>query len=182
MADVGPQLLNHIDALTAFVRRRVSDPDLASDTMQEALLRAIAAEDQLQDEDRLLPWFYRILRRTIIDGLRLRGAEQRLLERFASELTSRSWPNPYEQEICLCFRELLPTLKPEYAELIEELDLKERPPRELAEQLGITLNNLKVRRHRARAQLRLRLEESCRVCALHGCTNCTCRGAAHGAV
>ena len=43
-----------------------------------------------------------------------------------------------------------------------------------ASDLGITPNNLKVRRHRARRALRARLEETCRICAAHGCLDCTC--------
>ena len=44
----------------------------------------------------------------------------------------------------------------------------------VAERLDITRNNLKVRHHRARQQLRERLEETCRTCATHGCIDCTC--------
>jgi len=44
----------------------------------------------------------------------------------------------------------------------------------VAKELGITPNNLKVRRHRARQQLRERLEEVCRTCAKHGCLDCSC--------
>ena len=46
---------------------------------------------------------------------------------------------------------------------------------DLADRLGITKNNLKVRRHRAHRQLRERVEQTCRSCAAHGCVDCTCR-------
>ena len=42
---------------------------------------------------------------------------------------------------------------------------------------GITPNLAMVRLHRARRALRLRLEESCRACAAHGCLDCSCRTA-----
>ena len=51
-----------------FVRGRVSDPDLAEDIVQDALLRAVQSADTLRDEDRVIPWFYRILRNAIIDA------------------------------------------------------------------------------------------------------------------
>ena len=70
--------------------------------------------------------------------------------------------------------EVVPTLKPEYAAVVEA-DLAGRPTEALAEALGITPNNLKVRRHRAHRALRERLEQTCRVCATHGCLDCTCR-------
>ena len=61
------------------------------------------------------------------------------------------------------------------AELIIELELWDGDPARLAAQLGITRNNLKVRRHRARRALRQRLEEFCRSCAVHGYPDCPCQ-------
>jgi RNA polymerase sigma-70 factor (ECF subfamily) len=69
---------------------------------------------------------------------------------------------------------IIPTLKPEYAELIRKVDLAENSPANVAEELGITPNNLTVRLHRARAQLRERLVQTCQMCSKHGCLNCTC--------
>lgn len=177
--DIGERLVEHLAALTAFARRRLEDPELAADVLQESLLKAIAKIDQLEDEDRLLPWLYRILRRTIIDALRAKGAEQDRVRRVEAELLADdSWEAPaLQEEVCGCYRFLLPTLKPEYAEVLEALDLEGQSTRDVAARLGITPNNLKVRRHRARKQLRQRLEETCRVCALHGCLDCTCRRA-----
>ncbi len=78
--------------------------------------------------------------------------------------------------ICECFEDLLPTLKAEYAELIEAMDLGGATTEEMTARLDITPNNLKVRHHRARQQLRERLEETCRTCAEHGgCVDCTCK-------
>jgi RNA polymerase sigma-70 factor (ECF subfamily) len=66
-------------------------------------------------------------------------------------------------------------LKPEYAQVIEAVDLGEGSLESVAAKLGVARNNLKVRLHRARKQLRDRLVESCRVCATHGCFDCHCR-------
>ena len=79
-----------------------------------------------------------------------------------------------EQVLCACFRELIPALKPDYALLIERLDLANGDSAQVAAELELTPNNLKVRHHRARQALRRRLEESCRLCAKHGCLDCTC--------
>ena len=79
------------------------------------------------------------------------------------------------QQLCECFRDILPTLKPEYSQLIEQLELADGDPEQVAAQLHISRNNLKVRRHRAREALRERLEETCRMCAEHACLDCTCK-------
>lgn len=80
-----------------------------------------------------------------------------------------------EEEICACFKELLSSMKPEYRDLIEKMDLGGESPESAAERLKTNKNNLKVQRHRARQQLRKYLEESCQACATHGCLDCTCK-------
>jgi RNA polymerase sigma-70 factor (ECF subfamily) len=71
----------------------------------------------------------------------------------------------------------LPTLKPEYAELLRRVDLEERSVPEAAAEVGITPNNAGVRLHRARQALKHQLERSCGSCATHGCLDCSCQRA-----
>jgi RNA polymerase sigma-70 factor (ECF subfamily) len=158
----------------AYIRRKVRDDDLAEDLLQDALLRAIRAAPQMRDEEALVPWFYRVLDNAIVDAYRRRAAGQRLED----ALRRQPLPEPPPGErlaICECFRELLPTLKPEYSSVIEALDLAEIDAREFAASAGVTPNNLKVRRHRARQALRRQLELTCRTCAEHHCLDCTCK-------
>lgn len=174
MNSVEEVLLQHRGKLLGFIQKRVSDPDLAEDVLQEGLLKALRSADELRDEERLLPWFYRILNNAIIDTYRKHNMDQRYLEAYMREADLDA-QSEVDAALCECFRELLPSLKPEYAELIEQLDLQPGDPREIAGQLNILPNNLKVRRHRARQALKLRLEETCRTCAVHGCLDCTCQ-------
>lgn len=167
-------LLDHRGKLLGFIQSRVPDPDLAEDVLQEGLLKALRSADELRDEDRLLPWFYSILNHAIIDTYRKHSVETRYLETYAREADLDAQPE-HQAELCECFRALLPSLKPEYAELIERLELQPGNPGQVARQLEIQPNNLKVRRHRARQALRQRLEETCRTCAVHGCLDCTCQ-------
>ena len=167
------QLLQHNNRLLAYVRSKVNDPNLAEDLLQESLLKAMRSAPDLRDEEKLLPWFYSILNNAITDLYRRQRVETRSLQQVAREQVMEEELEA-EKVLCECFRDLIPNLKPEYAELIEQLDLSEGDPAQVATQLGITSNNLKVRRHRARQALRQRLEESCRVCAKHGCLDCTC--------
>jgi RNA polymerase sigma-70 factor (ECF subfamily) len=166
-------LLRHRGKLLGYVQKRVSKPDLAEDVLQEGLLKALRSAENLRDEDRLLPWFYRILNNAIIDTYRKRNVEARYLESYARE-TVLDGAEEDQSALCECFRELLPSLKPEYAVLIDRLELQPGDPVEVARQMNIRPNNLKVRRHRARQALKQRLEETCRTCAVHGCLDCTC--------
>jgi RNA polymerase sigma-70 factor (ECF subfamily) len=169
-------LLQHRDKLLAYVRRRVSGPELAEDIFQEALLRALRQSPAIVAEEQLLAWFYRVLRNAVIDSYRREAARTRHLSALAP-LAAAAMPADLatEPELCECFRALLPTLRPEYRDMIESLELGTESPEAAAARLGIDRNNLKVRRFRARRQLRQRLEETCRTCADHGCLDCTCK-------
>lgn len=161
--------------LVGYVRKKVNDPAVAEDILQDSMLKAIRSVAMLRDEDRVLSWFYRILDNAVIDYYRRRSFEQRVFTPSDDENETGGVVEPVDVAvICACLRELLPTMKPEYAELIEKLELGNHEPEDVAQRLGITRNNLKVKRHRARQQLRERLEQTCRMCARHGCLDCSC--------
>jgi RNA polymerase sigma factor (sigma-70 family) len=174
MRKIEEQLLKQLDTFTGFVRGRVGDPHLAADVVQDSLLKAVKSAEQLRDDENVTAWFYRILRRTIIDLYRRRAASQRTLDRLEQELNTP--PDAEEaRTACACVESIIPTLKPDYAELIRRLDLDQQPAEKVGAELGLNANNLRVRHHRARQQLRERVEQTCRKCAKHGCLDCTCR-------
>jgi RNA polymerase sigma-70 factor (ECF subfamily) len=80
-----------------------------------------------------------------------------------------------EGEICACVSRLAATLKPEYAEALEVIEVGGMPVKAFAEAKGLSSNNAAVRVFRAREALKKRVIESCGVCAEHGCVNCTCK-------
>ena len=122
-----------------------------------------------------MAWFYRILRNALIDQYRRQDVEKRALEKHAYEVPTDEYDSAeLERSVCECFKELLPTLKPEYSEVLEQVDLGSSSVSEAAKALGITPNNAAVRLHRARLALKSRLEQTCRTCAAHGCYDCTC--------
>ncbi|MBE0609351.1 MAG: sigma-70 family RNA polymerase sigma factor [Dehalococcoidia bacterium] len=169
------QLLASREKFVAYVRRRVPDPDLAEDVVQEGLVRALRSAGELQNSERLAPWFYRVLQNAIADVYRRSAREGRYL--VHGEPTDRPMEEADGREICECFRSILPTLKSEYAEILQAMDLAEESAESVTVRLGITPNNLKVRRHRARQALKQRLEETCGTCAKHHCLDCSCGSA-----
>lgn len=173
--DLIKQLLSNRQKLLAFIRKKVADADTAEDILQDGLAKALKSAGEIRDEDRFVSWFYSILNNAIIDFYRHRAVESKYIDSTNLPIDSHAAVAESDAiELCECFRDLLPTLKPEYAELIEKLELSDGDPAILAKQLGTNVNNLKVRRHRARQALRERLEETCRTCAKHGCLDCTC--------
>lgn len=172
---VEPALIEAQGALLGYVRKKVGDEGVAEDILQESIIKAIKGAPSLREEEKILAWFYRILDNSITDYFRRRRFERRHFEPIDDEETGGAVPPEDFTRICSCIRLLLSSMNSDYAMLIEELELAEGDPAEVAERLGITRNNLKVRRHRARAQLRERLERACRACAEHGCLDCSCK-------
>lgn len=162
-----------------FVASRIGDEATAEDVLQESLLRALQENDGLRRGESAVAWFYRILRNAISDHFRRRGIENRRGEKFLSDLKAReedvSAPaaDP-DSAVCACFRGLLPTLKPRYAEVIRRVDLLGEAKREVARDLKITPATMDVLLHRARSALRHRLIVFCGACSREKCIECLC--------
>jgi RNA polymerase sigma factor (sigma-70 family) len=165
---------NHRDFL-AFLERRVGSRAVAEELLQAAFVKTLEKGDALRDGESAVAWFYRLLRNALVDHYRKQAAEGRALEREAREATEAGPDPELKSAVCACVSSLLPTLKPEYAELLRQVDLEERSVPEVAAEAGITPNNAGVRLHRARQALKHQLERSCGTCATHGCLDCSCQ-------
>lgn len=174
MTPLEDAIVKNLQTFVAFARARLGDHHLAEDVVQESLVKALAAERHPKTEEETTVWFYRILRRSIIDVYRKQGARARALERFEKELPEIPGENE-ERELCKCFRRLLPMVPEQYRELLDEVDLKGKEPEDVAAKLGLTRNNLTVRLHRARKHLQKALTQNCGACSAHGCLDCTCQ-------
>jgi RNA polymerase sigma-70 factor (ECF subfamily) len=174
-APVATLLENH-RAFLRYLERRVGDRALAEDILQDAFAKVVARPDQAPDGEAVVPWFYRTLRNAAIDQFRRRGAAERAHDAFARELETHELPTEdMEAEICACVSRLAATLKPEYAEALDAIEVGGTPVKAYAEAKGLSANNAAVRVFRAREALKKRVSESCGTCAEHGCINCTCK-------
>lgn len=170
------ELVDSQDAFLGFLERRVDSRETARDILQRAYLTGLEKEQTLRDSGRVVPWFYRLLRNAVIDHYRHVGAEKRALERFGFEQAGKEQAEPeLDRQICSCITGLIPSLRPEYADLLRRVDLGEEAIATVTESLGITPNNARVRLFRARRALRKALLETCGVCAEHSCLDCSCQ-------
>jgi RNA polymerase sigma factor (sigma-70 family) len=171
-------LLDRRAAFLGFVQRRVSDPALAEDILQAAYMRAVATSDTLRENESAVAWFYTVLRNAVIDSYRRGASESKVLDHWASdvEVAEVAAPDePTRQFICGCIAQVIPTLKPAYAEILQEVDLQEHPLADFARTHNLTAGNAAVRAHRARAALRRELARVCGACSLHACLDCVCK-------
>lgn len=166
--------------LVNFLRRRLRNRDEAEEVLQRFVLKALQRSRDLRDVRTVRGWLGRVLATTIVDYQRAAATRRRRehsldpveLANMAEALIE---PDPeIDEAICQCLYKLLPTLKPEYSEVIWRADLLGEPRDRLAMSLGVTVNNVTVRLHRARQALKLRLEQMCRTCSIHGFLDCQC--------
>jgi RNA polymerase sigma-70 factor (ECF subfamily) len=169
-------LLENHRAFLRYLEGRVGDRALAEDILQDAFAKVVARPDQAPADEAIVPWFYRTLRNAAIDQFRRRAAAGRAVEAFARELETHEAPTAeMKDEVCACVTRLAGTLKPEYAEALESIEIGGTPVKTFAEQKGLSASNAAVRVFRAREALKKRVTESCGICAEHGCVNCTCQ-------
>lgn len=158
-----------------FLRPRVRTAEDAEEILQTAFVRATEKGHTIRDDERAVAWFYRLLRNALVDYYRRQGSEQRAMESLMNEAVDESKLDvELDSTICACLKGFIPTLKSEYAELIQRVDLDGESISDAARSLKITSNNATVRLHRARTALRDRLVQTCGTCTVHGCLNCTC--------
>lgn len=170
------ELMANHKAFLAFVSRRVPSADAAEEILQAAFVKSVEKASTIRAEESSVAWFYRVLRNAVIDYYRRSNVEQRWFEREGPEARNAQIATPEETaSICQCMRGLLPTLNPDYAELLRRIDLGETSVTQFAQESGLTPNNTRVKLHRARAALRKQLAVTCGTCAEHGCLDCSCR-------
>ena len=166
------------EPLLAYVRQRLG-PDVAEDVVQDALLKAVEGAPAMDDEadpgsspgQVLTRWLWRVVRNATVDAHRRGEAAGRRETAWADEQPDAEMPPEEAPRLCACYRPLLDGLAPEAAEVLRA-DLDGEPTNEVAARLGVSPGTLRVRRHRARAALRQRLDDVCRACA--GCLDCSC--------
>jgi RNA polymerase sigma-70 factor (ECF subfamily) len=162
-----------------FLTRRLGNATEADDLLQESLLRALQRGDRLRRGERVVPWFYRILRNSVADHFRRGAADQRKIERLGRELdgaTTETVAREWDRAVCACFEGLLPSLNPRYAEILRRIDLRGETHAAVARALKMSTGAFSVALHRARTALRRRLEVFCGACSREHCLACTCAG------
>lgn len=161
----------------AFVQRRVGDAALAEDLVQDAFVKGLRRGGQLRQAESVRAWFFRILRRAIVDRARRERAAAARLEQVAGELqqgelVARSVD---DHEVCECLLALVDALPPTQAAVLRRVELEGQSVKAFAAEAGIGESNAGVRVFRARRALRELVRKACGACAEHGCLDCCCR-------
>lgn len=168
------ELLAHRAKFLGFLSARVHDPAVAEDILQAAYMRTLEKNERIRNAESITAWFYRVLRNALTDHYRRNAARTRAHEEFAAESPS-SYEVEFEANLCGCVGGVIQTLKPEYRNALERVDLGGASVAEFAQAEGTTPNNASVRLHRARRAAAKKLIQICGACAEHKCLDCTCK-------
>ena len=177
--ELAAALNGHRNAFKAFLTARVGSEAEAEDILQNGLLKALRSAGELKQEAKLTAWFYQLLRNAVIDHYRARGSARRrddalgeMVARLGEDVVAA--PPGWEKQVCGCLAGVVDSLKPTHADLLRRVDLNGESVQEAARALKLTPNNASVILHRARKELRSRLEAFCGDCAQEACLDCDC--------
>ncbi len=164
-----------LDRIRTYIRSRLVDPSHADDVLQTFCARALERAGDLKESAAARTWLSRVLASTIADyyrGLaRLRTRETPVDD---SHLTSLAAETDADRAACACLEMLLHGLSVTDAALIRGVDIEEQDRASVARALGLNVNALTVRLHRARARLRALVLRLCTACIAHGFDDCGC--------
>lgn len=163
-----------------FLSARIGSRAEAEDLLQQSLLKALKSGDTLRRGERAVAWFYRILRNAVADHYREKTSERKRADLLWTEMHAAGDdvgqpPRAWDAAVCACFKGLLPTLKPRYAELIRRVDLDGESKAAVSRELKIKPGTMGVALHRARNSLRRQLEVLCGSCSRESCLACVCQ-------
>ena len=170
---LSPDIARYRAQILRYVHRLATDPADAEDLTQETFLRAQRQLGQLRDPAALEGWLYRIA--TNVCHERYRSAA------FRHHAQSLDAPGPQGDEappvadeaslrpdqlleqnaMSACVLDFLAGLPEGYRSVLLLHDLHGLTDREIAEQTALSLENVKVRLHRARVRLKAALHEGC---------------------
>jgi RNA polymerase sigma-70 factor (ECF subfamily) len=147
--------------VTAYVRRRVRDPELASDVIQQTFLHMHRARATFMCGGAALPWAFAIARRLIIDAARARRARPSpvpLEPGLLADPVVAGEDQVYAHEAARRIAAELVRLPPLQRQAFQLLKQEGLTLKQAAGVLGTTVTAVKLRVHRAVAALRSVLE------------------------
>jgi RNA polymerase sigma-70 factor, ECF subfamily len=153
---------------------RIVGPDDAEDLSQVVFDKISRGLSRFQGRSSLSTWIYRIATNTAIDrtrsGVSKYESEHKPFEDDRPHEPSDALVAPasritdqlvIRKEMSDCVNEFIDKLPRDYKTVIVLSDLEGMANREIAEILGITLENVKIRLHRARTRLKKALQDGC---------------------
>jgi len=158
--------------IVGYLKRLVGDAE-AEDVAQEAFVKISRSLDGFRGESQLSTWIYQIATNTALDHLRKPSAKQSARHASGAAEDGGIYEETIVDGIPLhdtllirknmneCIRGLVNDLPENYRAVLALADLEELSNAEIADVLGLTLDTVKIRLHRARLQLKKSMGREC---------------------
>jgi RNA polymerase sigma-70 factor (ECF subfamily) len=149
-----------------FIFALVKDEWVADDLIQETFIKVQENVHQLRDESKLSSWIFKIAYNLCQDHFRKTGPSsqrEQVLSEKKGILSEPLFQMEFEQhQMSACVQDKIRLLPDSYQTVLVLFDLMEFSHQESAEILDISIENVKVRLHRARRKLKTILEQECK--------------------
>jgi RNA polymerase sigma-70 factor (ECF subfamily) len=153
------------DRLKKFVTITVKNEWVVDDIVQEAFVRAQTKIDALKDHDKIGSWLFRIAYRLCMDHFRSESRKTpEEIEDFQGMNTPRysTTERKLEQhQMSVCVKNQMLLLPENYRTVIWLFDVLGFTLKEIADILELSVENVKIRLHRARKKFKSILNEKC---------------------
>jgi RNA polymerase sigma-70 factor (ECF subfamily) len=157
---------NHYGRVRKFIFALVRDEWVADDLIQETFIKVQKNLNQLREESKLSSWIFRIAYNLCQDYFRKMSQSSKrehVLTGKKEIITEPFFQKEFEQhQMGKCVQDKIRLLPESHQVVLVLFDLMEFGHQEIAEILDISVENVKVRLHRARKKLKTILEENCR--------------------
>ncbi len=182
MSDVGLPTLQQIyegfhGKVRAYAAKLIGREE-ADDTTQEVFIRVGRSLASLKDPAKLASWIYSITLNVVRDNARRRAvaaaragapapsgrddlAADDAFERVPDSGASSPEEDAMRRQMVACYLDYVEALPENYYDVYVLSELLELPDAEIARRLSLTLGTVKIRLHRARAQLHDQLRRDC---------------------
>jgi RNA polymerase sigma-70 factor (ECF subfamily) len=147
-----------------FILASVRDESVADDLVQEAFMKIQENLDSVREPAKVSSWIFRIAHNLCQDHFRTRKKSSSHEEIHDGLVNLQETPlqKIMEQgEMSQCVQDQLNLLPESLRSVLLFADVMEFSQQEIADILGLTVENVKVRLHRARKKLKAILEEKC---------------------
>lgn len=148
--------------LFIYLRRMINNSPDADDLLQETLIRIAGNLPDFEYRSSVKTWAYKIATNVAYDYLRKHKKNQ-LVEFDEKDKSSGvdEGDRLVLDEMNSCVREVIDKMPPDHRSVIVLYNLQGKSIAETAEICGITLENAKIRIHRAKARLKEALDREC---------------------
>lgn len=151
----------------------------AEDLTQEVFIKIESGLKNFRGDSKLSTWIYRIATNTAVDRMRKSEFKYKGYDTISSDFKAEDYSVPVhkksiaeekvetadqqivKKEMNTCIRNFIENLNENYRSVLILSEIEGLKNKEIAEVLNVSLDTVKIRLHRARTQLRKKLESNC---------------------